>query len=514
MKKAVLLWMLLFCCNFISKSQYFNKLYDYDSTQEWGLNILNYDADSYKVLCGFVIPNGNSAGLYISEINSQGVEFNKKSVLINDSIYYEKGTNAQIRTLSKNKGYIMPVNIGYHYPNRTRVIASIYRITANGDSVLLKGHTDTAIYKEFFWSCDTTANGDYLLCGHRLPNGGTFLDYIGLIQRLDSNGNLVWSKTFQGPDNLPTDIFTVEYLQNGNILVGAITLEKKTVQLGLNFQTYYMPHPWSLILDSAGNIIRQKYTSGRYGGGQLAADKNGGYYRSGAQDTFLVNQPYAFQNFPCYVAHLNDSFEIDRVYDFADINGDIDVWNMQQTKDSGYIITGKKADLSFVQNRGWAAKFDKYLNLKWENTYYVDSNFIGYLIHAYEGPDGGFVMTGMHMSAATLASGRYQDAWVVSVDSMGCPSAECAFPTDVPDVAAPASTLALYPNPTAGSFTLSSTQSGLFIIYSLQGTEVMRRQVAKGATKIELPETLAAGVYIGRLQNRSNNDWVRFVYQP
>jgi len=72
----------------------------------------------------------------------------------------------------------------------------------------------------------------------------------------------------------------------------------------------------------------------------------------------------------------------------------------------------------------------------------------------------------------------------------------------------------LYPNPTAGSFTLSSTQSGLFIIYSLQGTEVMRRQVAKGDTKIELPETLAAGVYIGRLQNNTNNDWVRFVYQP
>ncbi|MES2702779.1 MAG: Ig-like domain-containing protein [Bacteroidota bacterium] len=72
----------------------------------------------------------------------------------------------------------------------------------------------------------------------------------------------------------------------------------------------------------------------------------------------------------------------------------------------------------------------------------------------------------------------------------------------------------LYPNPTTGTFTIQVDEAGSFSIYTLDGKEVSRYDVAQGVTQISLAKELAAGIYMCRYNAASGNTVVvRLVYE-
>jgi hypothetical protein len=75
--------------------------------------------------------------------------------------------------------------------------------------------------------------------------------------------------------------------------------------------------------------------------------------------------------------------------------------------------------------------------------------------------------------------------------------------------------VAVYPNPTSGKFTLRAPESGVFIIYSLEGKEITKYDITERNTSIDLSETLATGIYMCRFSGNSGTSvMIRLVYEP
>jgi Secretion system C-terminal sorting domain len=79
-----------------------------------------------------------------------------------------------------------------------------------------------------------------------------------------------------------------------------------------------------------------------------------------------------------------------------------------------------------------------------------------------------------------------------------------------------ATNFSAYPNPTSGAFTIVTSTSGEFTLFTLLGQQLGTYPILSGKTDIELPRNLASGIYLGRF--RSNNGdtqkEIRVVYQP
>ncbi|MES2703283.1 MAG: Ig-like domain-containing protein [Bacteroidota bacterium] len=123
--------------------------------------------------------------------------------------------------------------------------------------------------------------------------------------------------------------------------------------------------------------------------------------------------------------------------------------------------------------------------------------------------DTGGVVTGASGGSATIS---------YSVSNPGCTvramKAISVMLSRAPGaVAQVAGNLQLYPNPTTGTFTIDAPEAGVLNIYTLDGKEVGKYPVARGATMITLPNELASGVYMGRYTGESiNTTVVRLVY--
>ena len=73
----------------------------------------------------------------------------------------------------------------------------------------------------------------------------------------------------------------------------------------------------------------------------------------------------------------------------------------------------------------------------------------------------------------------------------------------------------LYPNPTISNFTIATPISGIFYLYSLDGSELAQYIVSGDANTFSLPKGLTAGVYMGKFKGSDgSSDVVRMVYMP
>jgi uncharacterized protein YjdB len=72
----------------------------------------------------------------------------------------------------------------------------------------------------------------------------------------------------------------------------------------------------------------------------------------------------------------------------------------------------------------------------------------------------------------------------------------------------------LYPNPTAGAFTVVVDEAGTFSIFSLDGREVSRYNIVAGVNQLSQSKELASGIYMCRYTSESGNTtMVRLVYE-
>ena len=101
---------------------------------------------------------------------------------------------------------------------------------------------------------------------------------------------------------------------------------------------------------------------------------------------------------------------------------------------------------------------------------------------------------------------------MVSVDSNGCLIAGCAPTIVKPLEQKKEEELLVYPNPTNGNF-IAESSGGRLSLMSIDGRVLKEYKLKKGKERLELPESLAAGVYMIKYKGAEIDEVLRLIYQ-
>jgi hypothetical protein len=507
-----------------SAGQTFQALHDIDSSFDWAFNIFIQPDSNY-----FVIGNSSDTPTLQWQLLSAVISKDGSFVLNHHSLKLDSASiytaNAGEAEKLTGGGYACGLTIQRPRGNYLSSQAALVKLDSVGDTIFLKTYTDTSTYFDDIKALAVTPDGGFLLGGGHGVYAPTH--FPGLIIRTDSNGNLLWVHTYQKIFSQNGHINSLEIFSDGRILVGASSSYQKYLPQSF---TYFHDNPWFLLLDSVGNVLRDTLIENQYQGKVISSDKNGGYFHWGYLDTLITSDAYDHENFPSYLAHLDSNFEVDWriVFPYSLFYGQREPWSVRLLSDHSYLITGAMANAVVGNPICWTAKVSSSGTLLWNHIFISDSSKHGYFTMSAERDDGSLILAGMNGNDSLPIWHTNEDIWLVSVDSNGCLISECspdtADPnaTGVPLVLQEAGIFSLYPNPTTGSFSVNTAEEGEFVIYSMDGRIVAKRQVNVGVNNIQMPGNAAGGLYLGVFKRDPSRmtrqikepHVVRIIYEP
>ncbi len=509
---------LLIASSLTSYSQYFSKVYDYDSSLDWGWNV-RVLSDSNILIVGEEknVTTSQQEGLMYMIIKQDGSQvLNRHTIDYDSHVSFYEGSPSTMKNLP-DSGYLIPMCKQFSHDTVTRSMAGLVRLNAQLDTVFVRTYTDTNVNFDDIYDCAIMPDGTYWIAGERSGAIYSPSNDSALIMHIDNAGNLLWAKTYK------TTFYGIDYqfsslqtLPNGNVLASASIVNPKVATVGLISQNYTLNSPWFIIMDTVGNILKDTVYTTHYGGCPAIVDKNGGYFIWGYLDSLITNNPLDEQNFPDFVAHLDTNFRMTWIRNFADNNAHYNINVIRQLHDKDYLIVGDNNGYW-----GWAAKINSITNtIIWDhNYYYIDSTTgFDYLVDGLELPNGNIIMTGSTMNP-NEPNAYKQDVWIIEVDSNGCEVPGCGpgidTTTNVGNVVNVVNVI-IYPNPTSGNFTVSAPAAGTLVISNMTGQEISRYDVNSGKTRLHLPAELMPGVYTIKYENGTDKSVsvIRMIYNP
>lgn len=153
--------------------------------------------------------------------------------------------------------------------------------------------------------------------------------------------------------------------------------------------------PWVFKLDSAGNLIQQKWfynlpNEPKLGGGfQGTEGINKNIVIMGYYDTTTINPPHWNSFYPAFLGTMDTNMNLSIVYTFEGTNPSRP-YIIKQIKDSSYVAVGYKEN----NTAGFIAKISPTGQLLWEREYIYKEYGFNYFADFAETPDGGFIITG------------------------------------------------------------------------------------------------------------------------
>jgi type IX secretion system substrate protein len=512
--------MLLMAASQLCYGQYFQGLYDVDSTYNWGWNIFLQPDRSYFVMGWSYNQNTGQYSIFNTAINGDGNTALSEHILQLNSESIGPGNPGEMKALANGGGYILPLTLQWPDPVTKYLYSAAGFIKYNsvGDTVFLKTYTDTSIHFDGMQTCAIMPDGGYIGGAHAL-NIPSY--YPGNIIRTDSMGDTLWTHTYQKDTAQWVIINNIIPLADGRIVVGAVSIYQ--IIFSMTGFTYEHYTPWFMVLDSMGNILRDTLYGSQYMmdntlSGELYNDMNGGYIHTGNYNYLYTSDPGDIQNFPSYIAHLDTNFRITWItpFNFTSDFGHRQVIGMRQLQDSSYMIYGDAWTNYNPGNLGWAAKVSRSGNIVWCKEYFSDSAHSAYFRDMVEKPDGSLVFAGATFNDTLPKWRQNLDVWLVGVDSNGCENPFCA-PTEVKNVPKVIRNIEVYPNPTSGAFTIIAPENGTLDVYNIQGQLAATFQIITGSTSLQLPTSMSPGVYVCRYIPEGSDAVpvvIRLVYQP
>jgi hypothetical protein len=239
-----------------------------------------------------------------------------------------------------------------------------------------------------------TSDGGYAIAGATTSFGAGELDVY--LVKLDTNGNLQWTKTIGGPE-----------IEECNSLIqtsdGGYVIAGYTASFGAGKADVYL-----VKLDANGNLQWTKTIGGKEEdvGFSLIQTSDSGYAIAGTTTSFGAGGK------DVYVVKLDAHGNLQWT---KTIGGPNDDWgsSLIQTSDGGYAITGLTGSFGAGGLDVYVVKLDAHGNLQWTKTIGGKSDEFGTSL--IQTSEGGYAIAG---STKSFGAGEW-DVYVVKLDANG-----------------------------------------------------------------------------------------------
>ncbi len=395
-------------------------------------------------------------------------------------------------------------------------------------------------------SVATDGSGNVYLAGNTsstagIATPGAFKDTIdgvmdAFLVKFNSGGTRLWGTYYGG--SAPDAALTVTTDQLGNVFIAGLTFSQSgiatpgacqevigdtavyadaflakfdssgTRQWGTYYGGSSDDGATAIATDQAGNIYLAGYTTSQSGIATPGAFRDTINNYGSIYDGFLVRfNSSGVRHWGTYYGGDNDDYCASVA---TDGSGNAYITGPTSSP-SGIASPGAYQDAIGDSINAFLAKFDSSGNRLW-GTYYgasgahgasVCTNSIGDVYLTGETGTPGIATVGIYQD--TLSG--YADAFLAKFSGEG--TGVKTIKNDNKLIAA------LYPNPTSGAFSIDVSETGMLVIYSIDGRIIGSCPISKGTTKIELPAGLTQGLYACYYKgNDGKVDMMKLVYEP
>lgn len=326
--------------------------------------------------------------------------------------------NAQVTTFQKNytngssNSIEQTTDGGYISVGATNSFGAggfdVYLIKTSSSGNILWTKSYGGLGDENGQSVKKTSDGGFIITGYTNSFGAGNDDVI--LIKIDSIGNIGWTKTFGGPDNdYGHSVF--QDTDNGFIISG------ETTSFGnfggtSNYEDFYL-----IKTDSLGNLLWTKIIGG------TSKDYCNTVRKTSDGGFFLIGETYSF-GAGIYDVYVTKTDSIGNVLWSKTYGGSY--WDLGysglQTNDGGYLICGTTRSFGSIGDL-YLLKTDGIGNLLWSKTISVIGNSDGTMAWSSDTKctsiqqtiDGGYIIAGDR----DTMSGPGQDIFLIKTDSIG-----------------------------------------------------------------------------------------------
>jgi hypothetical protein len=378
----------------------------------------------------------------------------------------------------------------------------LFKINEQGDSIWMKTY-NSGFYLGYFGKVIETSNADLISIGgyDKTPPDGSDPWRQIYIVKTDKDGNMLWQKNYGSQELNDNGRDIVETLDKGFICSGYVGYPYLTND--------YFVQGIAMKIDSLGNLKWTKnYYSPEYNQAFIEINKtlDGNYLLSGESSNnryVLTSDPNGTGGILLKIDKDGNTIWFKR---YNDEISDTGCYDFVELPDSSFVTVGFNHQPT---EKSSIIKFNSQGEIIWMQSYLLNTAFESSeaLYKILPTKDNGFLLSGYGFSPDLSNPVAIAKGWYLKVDSLGCPMPLCVSAIEEPNE--PESTkeqnFQISSNPTSGAFEVQWTKSegtGLLEVYNLSGLLLLREKVylQNGFMQLSL-EGQVAGVYLVRLRS-------------
>jgi hypothetical protein len=251
---------------------------------------------------------------------------------------------------------------------------------------------------DYAYSIIQSSDGGYVVAGWTKSLGAGYDDFY--VVKLDSLGNVIWSKTIGG--NYNDRAYSIIQSSDGGYVIAGYT---GSFGAG-GFDIYVVK------LDSSGNIVWSKTIGGSYDdeARSIIQSSDGGYVIAGKIWNFMAGRG------DMYVVKLDANGNVQWAKTIGGGFG-TSANSIIQSSDGGYVVAGLIWNFGAGGFDMYVVKLDSSGNVQWTKTIGGSYEDVAYSI--IQSSDGGYVIAGRTNRSGSNVGLGYTDIYVVKLDSSG-----------------------------------------------------------------------------------------------
>lgn len=469
------LLVVFFTIQLSAQDYYLNRFYHLnDNGLATGIKNLDFERKKYLLVYENTIRNIESIS-WVFEVDEEGEIVDSISVKLDSVFLFPGGMFVLEDSLIIIPGVVANNLIEASYPY-------FCRINTNEKSVSIKTFNPIPDEHDSPRRFIRTKSNDYIGAGYTTKNDFSQLYLV----KINQEGDLEWERAYGSPGW--QDGWSVVELSDGGFAIGGWKRIGSSAR-----QEHYIVRT-----DSVGNVIWEKIWGGI---------DNGFVHLSLKSNGNLIGMTTRFRNTVKFNKHLvelnpsNGAIIRERTYEQE--------WN-NSFRTPALILPGDtmlvggyqdvvNADSTRTNRLATVTKLDPQGNVIWERMFYKDPTRSNFLNGINLLPDGRIMAYGQNVNTA----------WLVELDSMGCPYPDCDSISVSTESITPDQDIFFdaYPNPASQSFriyykTLQQSVRPKIDIFDLQGrpmaTIPLNREAPQGDVMVDCSDW-PAGIYVLKL---------------